>query len=92
MDGAGLGNMLLWAIPGALIQLIGGSSRQMGVLLATGLLVGSANACWLVFTALGARVLCRRFRPATADQELSLIGAGFIAGDSLAATGQVLRT
>ncbi|WP_337661810.1 OPT/YSL family transporter [Actinoalloteichus sp. AHMU CJ021] len=95
---AGLGadgvltNMLIWAVPGALIQLIGGSRRQMGVLLATGLLVGSVNACWLVFAALLGRVIYRRVRGAAADQELSLVGAGLIAGDSVAATAQVLRS
>ena len=30
--------MLIWALPGALIQLLGGPSRQLGILLATGLL------------------------------------------------------
>lgn len=47
--------MLLWAVPGALIQLIGGSSRQMGVLLATGLLVATPQAGWLVLIALAVR-------------------------------------
>ena len=32
-------SILLWAVPGALVQLAGGPSRQMGVLLATGLLI-----------------------------------------------------
>ncbi|MFQ7788686.1 MAG: hypothetical protein ACLRIP_12040 [Blautia massiliensis (ex Durand et al. 2017)] len=31
---------MIWAIPGAIIQLLGGS-RQVGILLPTGLLVGS---------------------------------------------------
>ncbi|WP_205881192.1 OPT/YSL family transporter [Leucobacter insecticola] len=36
-----LRNMFLAAIPGAIIQIIGGSKRQMGVLLATGLLISA---------------------------------------------------
>lgn len=85
-------NLLLWAIPGALIQLIGGPRRQMGILLATGLLIVSPNACWLVFAALAVRLAYRRFRGPDADTELSLVGAGIIAGDSIAATGLVLKS
>jgi uncharacterized oligopeptide transporter (OPT) family protein len=54
--------MVLWAIPGALIQLIGGTSRQMGVLLATGLLVATPQAGWLVLVALAVRVGYVRYR------------------------------
>ena len=32
-------NLLIWAIPGALVQALGGPDRQMGILLATGLLI-----------------------------------------------------
>ncbi|MGH3663146.1 MAG: hypothetical protein ACRDTQ_14960 [Micromonosporaceae bacterium] len=84
-------NLLLWALPGALIQFIGGTRRQMGILLATGLLIVSPNACWLVFAALAARIGYRRHRGARADAELSLVGAGIIAGDSVAATGLALK-
>ncbi|WP_449280448.1 hypothetical protein [Leucobacter sp.] len=45
--------MALWAIPGALVQLLGGSKRQMGVLFATGLLVATPNAGWLVLVGAG---------------------------------------
>ena len=54
--------MLLWAIPGALIQLLGGSTRQMGVLLATGLLVATPQAGWLVVSALAIRVGYQSYR------------------------------
>jgi len=84
-------NLLLWAIPGALVQFLGGPRRQMGILLATGLLVATPNAGWLVVAALLARVLYRRIRGEAADTELSLVGAGIIAGDSIAATAQVVR-
>ena len=37
-------NLIIWAIPGALLQAIGGSGRQLGVLFATGLLIASPMA------------------------------------------------
>ena len=83
--------MALWAIPGALIQLIGGSKRQMGVLLATGLLVATANAGWLVLAALLFRVIWLKYRGAKGEQEIALIGAGVIAADSLMSVGKVIR-
>ncbi|GAA4615488.1 OPT/YSL family transporter [Saccharopolyspora hordei] len=83
--------LLLWAVPGALVQLLGGPSRQMGVLLATGLLVGTPQACWLVFGALLVRVVYRRWRGGRAEEELNLVGAGLIAGDALHATSRVFE-
>jgi len=49
-------SLLIWAIPGALIQFIGGPSRQMGVLLATGLLINNPMAGWAVLIGLGIRI------------------------------------
>ncbi|MGW8379780.1 OPT/YSL family transporter [Streptomyces sp. ODS28] len=86
-----LANLLLWAVPGALIQLLGGSRRQMGVMLATGLLVATPHACWLVIAALCVRVGYRRWRGARADEELNLVGAGLIAGGSLGDSAQILK-
>lgn len=83
--------MALWAIPGALIQLIGGSKRQMGVLLATGLLVATANAGWLVLAALLFRVIWLKYRGSKGEQEIALIGAGVIAADSLMSVGKVIK-
>lgn len=76
-------NLLLWAIPGAIVQLLGGTKRQMGVLLATGLLVTSPNAGWLVIAALIVRVIYTHYRKETAENDLALFGSGVIAGDSL---------
>ncbi|MEU2379062.1 OPT/YSL family transporter [Streptomyces misionensis] len=104
-DGHALAVMGLWAIPGALVQLLGGSSRQMGVLLATGLLVATPQAGWLVLAALTVRVLWRRHarrkaagtaaeQAATeaADNDLALVGAGLVAGSSLSDVSQIVRT
>lgn len=87
-----LKTLLLWAIPGAVIQLIGGSKRQLGVLLATGLLVATPNACWLVFGALLVRGIYTRIRGEKAQGHLALIGAGLIAGDAIASTSKVVNS
>ncbi|MCS3841915.1 OPT/YSL family transporter [Microbacterium sp. AK031] len=83
--------MALWAIPGALVQLLGGSKRQMGVLLATGLLVATANAGWLVLAALLFRVIWMKYRGAKGEQEIALMGAGVIAADSLMNVGKIIK-
>ncbi len=82
-------NLILWAIPGAILQLLGGTKRQLGVMFATGLLVATANACWMVFAALAFRWWWRRRRGTEGESESSLVGAGFIAGDSLYAVGRI---
>jgi uncharacterized oligopeptide transporter (OPT) family protein len=84
-------NLLIWAIPGAAFQLIGGSKRQMGVLLATGLLVATPNAGWLVLAALIFRFIWTKFRPEDGDNEVSMIGAGLIAGDSVYSVGRIFK-
>ncbi|NEC67546.1 OPT/YSL family transporter [Streptomyces sp. SID9727] len=86
-----LRTLLLWAIPGAIIQLIGGTKRQMGVMLATGLLILTPNACWLVLAALAVRVGYRKWRGPAADEELNLVGAGLIAGSSLGDSAQIIK-
>ncbi|MEV7086410.1 OPT family oligopeptide transporter [Streptomyces sp. NPDC093085] len=104
LDPDTLRTMLLWAVPGALIQFVGGSSRQMGVLLATGLLVATPNAGWMVLGALVVRrgytlwrrrgVTDRAARAASdeqAENDLSLVGAGLIAGSSVNDVGQLTK-
>ncbi|MFG2569283.1 OPT/YSL family transporter [Streptomyces sp. NPDC048567] len=86
-----LRTLLLWAIPGAAIQLIGGTRRQMGVMLATGLLILTPNACWMVLGALAVRVGYRKWRGPAADEELNLVGAGLIAGSSLGDSAQIIK-
>ncbi|MFD5752573.1 OPT family oligopeptide transporter [Streptomyces sp. NPDC127033] len=104
LDPDTLRTMLLWAIPGALIQFIGGSSRQMGVLLATGLLVATPNAGWMVLGALVVRRgytmwrrrgltdrAARKESDEQAENDLSLVGAGLVAGSSLNDVGQLTK-
>ena len=89
-DPSVLVNLLIWAIPGAVVQIIGGSGRQMGVLLATGLLVATPNAGWLVLIALLVRTLWQRWRGREGEREIALVGAGLIAGDSVHSVGTMI--
>ncbi|WP_257131583.1 OPT/YSL family transporter [Bacillus sp. AFS017336] len=75
--------LLLWAIPGAILQLIGGPGRQLGVLFATGLLILSPNACWAVLLGILIRVIVLKVKGKEAEAPMSILAAGFIAGDAL---------
>ncbi|MDR3410888.1 MAG: OPT/YSL family transporter [Formivibrio sp.] len=75
--------LLIWAIPGALIQLLGGSKRQLGVLLATGLLIFNAKAGWAVMVGIALRLLIVRFAGDKARNQMEVFAAGVIAGDAL---------
>ncbi|UCG89418.1 MAG: OPT/YSL family transporter [Gemmatimonadota bacterium] len=92
IDSSSAGNLLLWAIPGALIQLIGGGRRQLGVLFATGLLVLNAAAGWVVLLGIVIRIVLTRGERVPEGSPLTVLAAGFIAGDALWAFGSsVLR-
>lgn len=87
-DGGTLLRLGVWGLCGAAVQLLGGPTRQMGVLLATGLLVAAPQAGWLVLSALGVRAAYRARTRRTAatphhDDTLVLLGAGLIVGSSL---------
>ncbi|MGG2025874.1 OPT/YSL family transporter [Gottfriedia sp. S16(2024)] len=75
--------LLLWAIPGAILQLIGGPGRQLGVLFATGLLILSPNACWAVLLGILIRIVVLKVKGKEAEAPMSILAAGFIAGDAL---------
>lgn len=76
-------NLLIWAIPGAVIQLIGGPKRQLGVLLATGLLIFNAMAGWAVVTGIVLRLIITRIWGDRGRTPMEVMAAGFIAGDAL---------
>ncbi|GGU21028.1 OPT/YSL family transporter [Nocardioides albus] len=79
--------LLIWAIPGALLQLIGGPRQQLGILLATGLLILSPAAGWLVAAGLVVRVLATRVFGAGIKEDLEVFAGGSIAGDALYSFG-----
>lgn len=76
-------NLLIWAIPGALLQAIGGSKRQMGVLMATGLLIMNPAAGFTVIAGLILRQIVLRWKGKEAMTPVTIMAAGCIAGDAL---------
>lgn len=76
-------NLALWAIPGALLQLLGGSKRQLGILLSTGMLIASPLAGWAVLAGLAIRFVVTRLRGDRHTAEMSAFAGGVIAGDAL---------
>ena len=73
-------SLVMWAIPGAVIQFLGGPRRQLGILLATGLLIPFTLAGWAVLVGIVCRILWERFARA---EGMEVFGAGVIAGDAL---------
>lgn len=68
--------LLIWAVPGAIIQLVGGSSRMVGVLLATGLLINNPIYGVGVIAAVVVRLIF-------GTKFMEVRDAGLIAGDGL---------
>ena len=75
--------LFLWAIPGAALQVLGGPSRQLGVLFATGMLILFPAAGWAVLAGVVARLVYSRVRGAEAKSEMEVFAGGVIAGDAL---------
>ncbi|ARP82779.1 hypothetical protein CAL12_19480 [Bordetella genomosp. 8] len=75
--------LLIWAIPGALIQWLGGPRRQLGVLLSTGLLIANPLAGWAVLAGIVLRVIALRLWGDKVRNSLEVFAAGSIAGDAL---------
>jgi uncharacterized oligopeptide transporter (OPT) family protein len=73
--------LLIWAIPGALIQLFGGR-HQLGILFATGLLVGNILNGITIIIGLIIRVIANRINKEN-EQILNILGAGALAGAAL---------
>ncbi len=84
--------LVLWAIPGALIQWVGGSSRQLGILFATGLLILNPAAGWTALVALAIRVVLVRRFGARASDSMHIAAGGFIAGSALTSFGSSAAT
>jgi uncharacterized oligopeptide transporter (OPT) family protein len=79
--------LLLWSIPGALLQITGGPARQLGVLLATGLLIDFRAAGWTAMASLFIRFLLNRRFGARAETPMYVLAGGFIAGSALTSFG-----
>jgi len=83
--------LLIWAIPGAIIQFIGGPARQLGVLFSTGLLIFNPIAGWTAMVALITRAALLRKYGQNIVNPMYVLAGGFIAGAALVsfATGTV---
>lgn len=75
--------LFLWAIPGAIAQLIGGPKRQVGIMLATGLLIMNPLAGWAVIIGIILRIIAAKIWGQKAESVTYTLAAGFIAGDAL---------
>ena len=75
--------LAVWAAPGALLQFLGGASRQMGVLFATGLLVVNPIAGWTALAALLARRIVSWRTGDRYDSPRYILAGGLIAGSAL---------
>ena len=75
--------LLIFAIPGAIIQFIGGPKKQLGVLFATGLLVGTTITGITVIVALIFRIIVVKMKGEEGQSILYILGAGSIAGSAL---------
>ncbi len=76
-------SLLIWAVPGALLQLIGGPKRQIGILFATGLLINLPMAGWAVVAGILCRIVWERLRGEGGAGDMEVFAAGVIAGDAL---------
>jgi uncharacterized oligopeptide transporter (OPT) family protein len=76
-------NLALWAVPGAILQILGGARQQLGVLFATGLLIASPMAGWMVAAGIGCRLVVHQVLGASAREKLEVFAGGVIAGDAL---------
>ena len=75
--------LAVWAVPGAVLQFLGGASRQMGVLFATGLLVVNPIAGWTALAALLVRRIVSWRTGDRYDSPRYILAGGLIAGSAL---------
>lgn len=73
--------LAIWAIPGALIQILGGN-HQAGILFATGFLVGWTEAGIVILIAILIRAIVIRKHPER-DSIFAILGAGALVGSAL---------
>ncbi|MBI1774642.1 MAG: OPT/YSL family transporter [Proteobacteria bacterium] len=75
--------LAIWAIPGAIVQFLGGPKRQLGVLFATGLLLLNPTAGWAVLVGVALRTIWTRATSGARQSDMEVFAAGAIAGDAL---------
>src|SRR5258708_21412121 len=75
--------LMIWTIPGAIVQFVGGPKRQLRVLFATGLLLLNPTAGWAVLVGVLLRIVWTRTTTRARQSEMEVFAAGVIAGDAL---------
>ncbi len=80
-------SLLVWAVPGAIVQFLGGPARQLGILFATGLLIYNPVAGWTALVALAIRAALIRKFGAAIQSPMYVLAGGFIAGSALTSFG-----
>ncbi|WP_202436372.1 OPT/YSL family transporter [Vibrio eleionomae] len=75
--------LAIWAVVGAFVQLVGGISKQIGVLLATGLLIVSPLAGVMIFVGLLIRFFVIKRYGDEGMKQLYILGAGAISGSAI---------
>jgi len=75
--------LIKWALLGGFIQFIGGTSKQIGVLFATGLLISSPTSGIVIAVGLIIRWWVVKKYQQEGQEKLYIIGAGLIAGSAL---------
>jgi uncharacterized oligopeptide transporter (OPT) family protein len=76
-------SLFMWAIPGAILQFVGGPKRQIGVLFATGLLINFPMAGWAVLFGIVCRLIWEKLRGTSGEGDMEVFAAGVIAGDAI---------
>ena len=80
-------HLLTWAIPGTILQWIGGKSRQIGILFATGLLIFNPAAGWAALVAIVIRIILVRLYGDKINSALYVCAGGIIAGSAITSFG-----
>ncbi|MGY0692189.1 OPT/YSL family transporter [Virgibacillus sp. FSP13] len=74
--------LVIWAVPGAILQLVGGSGKQLGILFSTGLLLTNPLAGWAVLVGIIIRIIVLK-KSSKNEQNMTIMAAGVIAGDAI---------
>jgi uncharacterized oligopeptide transporter (OPT) family protein len=84
--------LVRWTVPGAILQAVGGRSRQIGILFATGLLIDNPAAGWAALTALAIRAVLERRLAEQAQGSMYVLAGGFLAGSAIVSFGTATVT
>lgn len=75
--------ILIWTVPGFIVQIVGGPARQVGILFATGLLIVNPIAGITCLVAVAIRLALFKIYGTKLQDPMYVAAAGFIAGSAL---------